>query len=144
MTSVATAVRRNVRRDTARDQGRESDGVSAWAIPCQCNPAPAAAGHSRALTNPSRKYHANTALERIDRLQSGSRKWHSLGVVGTRSPVGGHGAAAQPQRAPKGEFVSGELAADCARFLAETRRRVEQRRTVDTRPQVHADTRRAQ
>ena len=54
------------------------------------------------------------------------------------------GAAAQPQRAPKGEFVSGELAADCARFLAETRRRVEQRRTVDARPQMRADTWRAQ
>jgi hypothetical protein len=65
-------------------------------------------------------------------------------VVGTRSPVGGYGAAAQPQRAPKGEFVSGELAADCARFLADTRRRVEQRRTVDARPQLRADTWRAQ
>jgi len=55
------------------------------------------------------------------------------------------GAAAQPLRAaPKGEFVSGELAADCARFLAETRRRVEQRRTVDARPQMRADTWRAQ
>jgi hypothetical protein len=30
----------------------------------------------------------------------------------------------------KGEFVSGELADDCARFLAETRRRVEQRQLV--------------
>jgi hypothetical protein len=46
-------------------------------------------------------------------------------------------------RAPKGEFVSGELAADCARFLAETRRRVEQRRTVDTRPLARAESRRA-
>jgi hypothetical protein len=56
-------------------------------------------------------------------------------VVGTRwSSVGGQGAAAPPQRAPKGEFVTGELADDCARFLAETRRRVERRRTVDTRP----------
>jgi hypothetical protein len=41
---------------------------------------------------------------------------------------------------PKGEFVSGELAADCARFLAETRRRVEQRRTVVARPQIARDT----
>jgi hypothetical protein len=66
-------------------------------------------------------------------------------VVGTRwSSVGGHGAAAQPQRAPKGEFVSGELAADCARFLAETRRRVEQRRTVDTRPQLSREAWRPQ
>jgi hypothetical protein len=65
-------------------------------------------------------------------------------VVGTRwSPVGGHGAAAQPQRAPKGEFVSGELAADCARFLADTRRRVEQRRSADTRTQLRADAWRA-
>jgi hypothetical protein len=65
--------------------------------------------------------------------------------VGTRwSSAGGRGAAAQPQRAPKGEFVSGELAADCARFLADTRRRVEQRRTVDTRTQVRADAWRAQ
>jgi hypothetical protein len=51
-------------------------------------------------------------------------------VVGTRSSVGAPGAPAQAVRAPEGEFVSGELAADCARFLAETRRRVEQRRTV--------------
>jgi hypothetical protein len=49
----------------------------------------------------------------------------------------------QPQRAPKGEFVSGELAADCARFLAETRRRVEQRRTVESRPLARADSWRA-
>jgi hypothetical protein len=49
----------------------------------------------------------------------------------------------QPQRAPKGEFVSGELAADCARFLAETRQRVEQRRTVESRPLARADSRRA-
>jgi hypothetical protein len=40
----------------------------------------------------------------------------------------------QLPRAPKGEFVSGELAADCARFLAETRQLVEQRRTVESRP----------
>jgi hypothetical protein len=50
--------------------------------------------------------------------------------------------AVQAVRAPEGEFVSGELAADCARFLAETRRRVEQRRTVETRPLVRADSRR--
>jgi hypothetical protein len=49
----------------------------------------------------------------------------------------------QPRRAPKGEFVSGELAADCARFLAETRRRVEQRRTVESRPLARADSWRA-
>jgi hypothetical protein len=48
-----------------------------------------------------------------------------------------------PQRAPKGEFVSGELAADCARFLAETRRRVEQRREVETRAVAHLDRWRA-
>jgi hypothetical protein len=54
------------------------------------------------------------------------------GAVGTRSTVGGHGAAKEPAREPKGEFVSGELAADCARFLAETRRRVEQRQLVTT------------
>ena len=76
-------------------------------------------------------------------MQIGGPKWHSLGVVGTRSPVAVHGAAAQPQHAPKGEFVSGELAADCARFLAETRRRVEQRRTVETRPLAHAESPRA-
>jgi hypothetical protein len=46
----------------------------------------------------------------------------------------------QPQRAPKGEFVSGELAADCARFLAETRRRVEQRRTVEARPLARTES----
>jgi hypothetical protein len=45
-------------------------------------------------------------------------------------------------RAPEGEFVSGELAADCARFLAETRRRVEQRRTVESRPLLRAEARR--
>jgi hypothetical protein len=45
----------------------------------------------------------------------------------------------QPQRAPKGEFVTGELAADCARFLDETRRRVEQRRTVEARPLARAE-----
>jgi hypothetical protein len=45
-------------------------------------------------------------------------------------------------RPPEGEFVTGELAADCARFLAETRRRVEVRRTVESRPLVHAETRR--
>jgi hypothetical protein len=39
-------------------------------------------------------------------------------------------------RPPEGEFVTGELAADCARFLAETRRRVEVRRTVESRPLV--------
>jgi hypothetical protein len=42
-------------------------------------------------------------------------------------------------RPPEGEFVSGELAADCARFLAETRRRVEQRRTIESRPLLRAD-----
>jgi hypothetical protein len=62
--------------------------------------------------------------------------------VGTQSSVGGRGAPAQLQRAPKGEFVSGELAADCARFLADTRRRVEQRRTVVSRPLAHAGGRR--
>jgi len=66
-----------------------------------------------------------------------------LGVVGTRSTAAGHGALAQSKAAPKGEFVSGELAADCARFLAETRRRVEQRRTVDTRPQLSREAWRA-
>ncbi|HEY3765546.1 MAG TPA: hypothetical protein VGL44_10345 [Gaiellales bacterium] len=60
--------------------------------------------------------------------------------MGTRSTVEGHGAAVEPQRAPKGEFVSGELAADCARFLAETRRRVEQRRTVETQPAARAES----
>jgi hypothetical protein len=50
--------------------------------------------------------------------------------------------SSQVLRAPEGEFVSGELAADCARFLAETRRRVEQRRTVESRPLVRADARR--
>jgi hypothetical protein len=133
-------VRWKVRIETDRNRGRESDGVSAWAISCQCNPALAA----EAVTTPSRKYHANTAIDRFRRLQIGGREWHSLGVVGTRSPVAVHGAAAQPQHAPKGEFVSGELAADCARFLAETRRRVEQRRTVDARPQMRADTWRTQ
>jgi hypothetical protein len=63
--------------------------------------------------------------------------------VGTRSPAVGRDAAIQPLRAPKGEFVSGELAADCARFLADTRRRVEQRRTVETRPLAHAEPLRA-
>jgi hypothetical protein len=60
-------------------------------------------------------------------------------VVGTRSTVGGHGAAQEPVRAPKGEFVSGELAADCARFLAETRRRVEQRQLVTMHAGAAAD-----
>jgi hypothetical protein len=49
----------------------------------------------------------------------------------------------QPQRAPKGEFVTGELAADCARFLAETRRRVEVRQTIESRPLMRADPARA-
>jgi hypothetical protein len=49
----------------------------------------------------------------------------------------------QPPRAPKGEFVSGELAADCARFLAETRQRVEQRRTVERRPLARSEPWRA-
>jgi hypothetical protein len=67
-----------------------------------------------------------------------------LAVVGTRwTSAGGHGAAAPLQRAPKGEFVSGELAADCARFLADTRRRVEQRRTVEARPQLSREAWRA-
>jgi hypothetical protein len=60
-------------------------------------------------------------------------------VVGTRSSAAGHGASAQLKTAPKGEFVSGDLAADCARFLAETRRRVEQRRTLEARPQLAGD-----
>jgi hypothetical protein len=60
-------------------------------------------------------------------------------VVGTRSTVGGHGAAATPARELKGEFVSGELADDCARFLAETRRRVEQRQLVTMRSWAAAD-----
>jgi hypothetical protein len=51
--------------------------------------------------------------------------------------------AAQPKAAPKGEFVSGDLAADCARFLADTRRRVERRRTVDARPQLSREAWRA-
>jgi hypothetical protein len=63
-------------------------------------------------------------------------------VVGTRSSVGVRGVSSQVVRPPEGEFVSGELAADCARFLAETRRRVEQRRTVESRPLVQADSRR--
>jgi hypothetical protein len=50
--------------------------------------------------------------------------------------------SSQVVRPPEGEFVSGELADDCARFLAETRRRVEQRRTVESRPLVRADARR--
>ena len=54
--------------------------------------------------------------------------------------AGGDGDRSEPE----GEFVSGELAADCARFLAETRRRVEQRRTADARPQLARDTWRAQ
>ena len=144
MTSVATAAHWRVRIETVRGRRRESDGVSAWAISCQCNPAPAAVGHSA----PSPLLHGNiTQIPRsggFGRLQIGASEWHSLGLVGTRSPVAVQGAAAQPLRAPKGEFVSGELAADCARFLAETRRRVEQRRTVDGRPQMRADTWRAQ
>lgn len=60
-------------------------------------------------------------------------------MVGTRSTVGGHGAASEPVREPKGEFVSGELAADCARFLAETRRRVEQRQLVTMHAGAAAD-----
>ncbi|HEY2790178.1 MAG TPA: hypothetical protein VGI72_12050 [Gaiellales bacterium] len=63
--------------------------------------------------------------------------------MGTRSSAVGRGAATQPLRAPKGEFVSGELAADCARFLAETRRRVERRRTVETLPLAHVEPLRA-
>lgn len=66
-------------------------------------------------------------------------------MVGTRSTVGWHGAASEPVREPKGEFVSGELAADCARFLAETRRRVEQRQLVTMGPGAPtADWRRPQ
>src|SRR5436305_7076679 len=79
-TSVAIAVRWKLRRETERNRRRASDGVSAWAISCQCNPAPTAG----ALTTPSRKYHANTAFHRFTRLQTGGPEWHSLGVVGTR------------------------------------------------------------
>ena len=143
ITSVATAVRWNVRSETGRDRRRGSDGVSAWAIPYECIPAraragrpPGAAGALHLFTGISRKYRLSVGFGRL-RLEA-SAAWHSLGVVGTRSPAVGHDAAVQPQRAPKGEFVSGELAADCARFLAETRRRVEQRRTVETPPLVRA------
>ena len=69
--------------------------------------------------------------------------WHSVRVVGTRSKVEVRGASGQAQCAPKGEFVSGELAADCARFLADTRLRVERRRAVETRAVAHLERWRA-
>jgi hypothetical protein len=84
---------------------------------------------------------ANSGVGPFDRLSAGREDGKVL-RVGTRSSVGGRGGSSQVLRAPEGEFVSGELAADCARFLAETRRRVEQRRTVETRPLVRADARR--
>jgi hypothetical protein len=84
---------------------------------------------------------ANSGVGPFDRLSAGREDGKVL-RVGTRSSVGGRGVSSQVLRAPEGEFVSGELAADCARFLAETRRRVEQRRTVETRPLVRADARR--
>jgi len=84
---------------------------------------------------------ANSGVGPFHRL-SASRETGKVLRVGTRSSVGGRGVSSQVLRAPEGEFVSGELAADCARFLAETRRRVEQRRTVENRPLVRADARR--
>jgi hypothetical protein len=83
---------------------------------------------------------ANSGVGFVGRL-SPAREAGKVLVVGTRSSVGGRGVSSQVVRPPEGEFVSGELAADCARFLAETRRRVEQRRTVETRPLVRADSR---
>jgi len=85
--------------------------------------------------------HANSGVGPFHRL-SASRETGKVLRVGTRSSVGGRGVASPVVRAPEGEFVSGELAADCARFLAETRRRVEQRRTVENRPLMRADSRR--
>jgi hypothetical protein len=89
----------------------------------------------------SLEIHANSGVCSFDRLSAGRENGKVL-PVGTRSSVGGRGVSAHVVRPPEGEFVSGELAADCARFLAETRRRVEQRRTVESRPLVRADSRR--
>src|SRR6185437_8105707 len=85
MTSVATAARWKVRIEMVRGRRRESDGVSAWAISCQCNPALAAAGHSAAPGGGHHsftQYDANTAVGLFDRLQTGVREWHSLGSGG--------------------------------------------------------------
>ena len=59
ITSVATAARRKVRIETVRGRRRESDGVSAWAISCQCNPALPAAGHPGA---PEGGHHSFTQI----------------------------------------------------------------------------------